>query len=74
MTRLLTEKEVSSIYGLALGQLRQLRFRGEGPVFVKLGRSVRYRAGDIESYISAHVRRSTSDPGPAGEGERNAGE
>jgi hypothetical protein len=70
----MTEREVSAAYGIPLGRLRQMRFLGTGPIFVKLGRSVRYRAGDIESYISAHVRRSTSDPGPAGEGERNAGE
>lgn len=68
MTRLMTEKEVSAQYGLALGQLRQLRFRGGGPVFVKLGRSVRYRREDVERYIGSNIRRSTSDPGLDEEG------
>lgn len=60
-TRLLNEREVSAVYGIAVGQLRQLRFKGTGPLFVKLGRSVRYRAADIEDYITANIRQSTSD-------------
>jgi hypothetical protein len=31
--------------------------------FVKIGRAVRYRRADIEAFIAANIRKSTSDAG-----------
>lgn len=67
MKLLFNEFEVEEIYGLKVATLRGWRFRGLGPRFLKLGRSVRYRAADIEAWITRGERMSTSDPGPAGE-------
>jgi predicted DNA-binding transcriptional regulator AlpA len=72
--RLLNEHEVQEQFGLRVGTLRQWRFKGQGPRYLKIGRSCRYTAEDVLAFLQSHYRRSTSDPGSAGEGERNAGE
>ena len=63
MDRLLNEKEVEQLYGISKRWLQKRRCIGGGPVFIKIGKSVRYRISDIESYLQAHRRISTSDPG-----------
>lgn len=50
--KLLTQKEVKEIIGLADSTLEQWRLKGKGPKFIKLGRLVRYRLSDIDAYIS----------------------
>ena len=50
--KLLTQKEVKDITGLADSTLEQWRLKGKGPKFIKLGRLVRYRLSDIDAYIS----------------------
>jgi hypothetical protein len=62
-SRLLTEKEVSMRYNIPVGTLQQMRVRGGGPIYIKRGRSVRYRVRDIEEWIHSRRRGSTSDPG-----------
>jgi hypothetical protein len=37
------------------------RLRGTGPRFVKVGRLVRYRRSDLDAWIAARVRGSTSE-------------
>lgn len=51
--RLLHQKEVKEILNLADSTLEQWRLKGVGPKFVKLGRAVRYRMSDIQTYISS---------------------
>lgn len=41
--------------------LEKLRLTGGGPVFIKAGRTVRYRKSDLDSWLNSHRRRSTSD-------------
>ena len=36
--------------GVAVQTMRNWRCRGQGPAYLKLGRSVRYRVEDIEQY------------------------
>jgi excisionase family DNA binding protein len=43
--------------------LEAWRCRGGGPLFVKLGKAVRYRQQDLDAFLSARVRASTSDEG-----------
>jgi predicted DNA-binding transcriptional regulator AlpA len=49
--------------GLSPKTLETLRTRGGGPPFLKLGRRVVYRKADLDTWLAARVRRSTSDPG-----------
>jgi predicted DNA-binding transcriptional regulator AlpA len=49
--RYVKECEVSRITGLALQTLRNYRAKGIGPVYCKIGRSVRYPLTDLLSWI-----------------------
>lgn len=61
---LLTEAQASRFLRVAARTLQAWRYRGGGPRFVKLGRSVRYRRSDLKRFVLDSIRRSTSDPGP----------
>jgi hypothetical protein len=41
--------------------LQRQRLEGKGPVFVKIGGAVRYRRSDLDEYIAANRRTSTSN-------------
>jgi len=51
--KLLNQKEVKEITGLADSTLEQWRLKGKGPKFIKLGRLVRYRLSDVHNYLSS---------------------
>jgi len=59
--KLMKEKQVSMEYNLTLPWLRNARWRGDGPAFVKIGGGVFYRPQDLDSYIESRVRYSTSE-------------
>ena len=46
---------------LAAVTIEKMRLRGDGPAFVKLGKSVRYRPVDGRAWIVSRVVRSTSE-------------
>ena len=50
--------------------LERYRVTGEGPVYLKLGRRVLYRIGDLDRWLDEKRRRSTSDPGPGERGPK----
>ena len=52
-SKLLTERDVFRQYGLSIPWQRRTRMECRGPRFIKLGRMVRYRREDIDSYLSA---------------------
>jgi excisionase family DNA binding protein len=60
MLRLLTQSEAARVLRLSERTLERLRLQGGGPLYVKAGRSVRYREPDLEEWISARVVGSTS--------------
>ncbi|HKY96352.1 MAG TPA: helix-turn-helix domain-containing protein [Gemmatimonadaceae bacterium] len=62
-TKLLTTRELASMLGLKPRTVDTWRVTGEGPPFVRIGRVVRYRQSDIETFLAGQLRRSTSDPG-----------
>jgi predicted DNA-binding transcriptional regulator AlpA len=66
-THLLGEAEAARILGLSVKTLRRWRWAGQGPGFRKLGRAVRYASSDLQAYIAAAHRTSTSDNGAARE-------
>ena len=60
---LLDENACAEALNESVRTLQARRLRGDGPRFVKLGRTVRYRPSDIVAYIEANLRVSTSDRG-----------
>ena len=59
-TQWLSEKEVAALIGLSISTLQKHRFRHVGIPYAKLGRSVRYAAEEVASYMEAH--RIVPDP------------
>jgi predicted DNA-binding transcriptional regulator AlpA len=53
--RAINTHQVSELLGLAAVTLAQLRQRGSGPRFFRVGRQVRYRLGDVLSYRDART-------------------
>jgi predicted DNA-binding transcriptional regulator AlpA len=62
--RLLTRAEVEVNFGLSRRFLEVSAVRGDGPPMVRIGRSVRYRAGDLRAWIEARRVSSTSQAVP----------
>lgn len=65
MTTLLTEQESAALLHVTVKAMQRWRYRGGGPRFVKVGRLVRYQLEDLQAFVLAALRSSTSDPGPA---------
>jgi hypothetical protein len=59
--KLYKETQVSREYNLSLTWLRNSRWRGDGPQFVKIGGGVFYRPEDVDSFIESRLRHSTSE-------------
>lgn len=53
----LNERQGASYLGMSVHTLRQWRFRGVGPEYLKLGTAVRYRKADLDNFMErASVR------------------
>lgn len=63
---MLDTKKAANYLGLSVATLEAWRTRGGGPVFLKLGKAVRYRIADLESFLNARARTSTSQDVPNG--------
>ncbi len=63
--RLVKEQQAADYLGLCVATLRRWRWSGKGPRFCKIGGAVRYDPADLEAFIAAARRRSTSDLGEA---------
>jgi predicted DNA-binding transcriptional regulator AlpA len=59
--RLLTSQEVEQMLGVGRGWCAKDRISGARIPFVKIGSACRYRPSDVQVFIDASVRRSTSD-------------
>lgn len=60
--RLLTSREVGAWVGLTPAALSQLRFKGRGPKFRRLGpKTVRYVASDVQAWIDAAERTPSAE-------------
>jgi predicted DNA-binding transcriptional regulator AlpA len=51
----MTERQVSELFGFSVPYLRRARRERRGPRFLKLGKLVRYRRADVEAYLNAHA-------------------
>jgi predicted DNA-binding transcriptional regulator AlpA len=59
--RLLTAKDAADLLRLSPSWLAKARMRGDGPPYVKLGRSVRYGEDALHQWMKSHLRLSTSE-------------
>ena len=70
--KLLKENEAAEHLALEIATLRRWRWAGKGPRFLKIGGAVRYDVADLELFINASRRVSTSDPGIVATGREAA--
>ena len=61
---LMTTAEAAEYLRRSPRTLERGRVAGGGPKFLKPDGRVLYRPGDLDDWLEASVRRSTSDPGP----------
>jgi len=59
--RTLTVHDAASYLGLSISTLNKLRCFGTGPIYLKLGRAVRYDPRDLDQWLSDHRVASTSE-------------
>lgn len=50
---LLNERDVARAVGMSLGTVRRWRLLRQGPKFLKIGASVRYRPSDLAEWLEA---------------------
>ena len=62
---LMNEKQAAKRLGVGDKCLQAWRVKGGGPVFLKVGRLVRYTQTDLDAWLSTRRRESTSDTGGA---------
>ena len=60
-TLLFTPKEQAAGLKVSVSFLAKARMRGDGPPYIKVGRSVRYTETGQAQYLASRQRRSTSD-------------
>jgi hypothetical protein len=58
---LLTPKEAAKILKVSLSWLAKARMRGDGPTYVKVGRSIRYAETALIQWMKSRQRLSTSE-------------
>ncbi len=58
----MNDVEAAAYLGISRSWLTKLRVRGGGPPHVKLGRRCLYRRSDLDGFMRAHLRRTTSEP------------
>ncbi|MBO0712840.1 MAG: DNA-binding protein [Acetobacteraceae bacterium] len=64
-TRYVGTRDAARFVGLALRTLEKHRIYGTGPRYSKLGGRVVYRVADLQAWVDAAAKSSTSDPGKA---------
>lgn len=56
---LFNEKEAAKYLNLSVKTLQYWRVAGDGPIFIKLGRLVRYENSALENFIQKNRRNNT---------------
>ena len=62
--RRLRTGDAATYIGLSKSTLEKMRVNGGGPVYSALGRIVVYEVGDLDAFVEARKRHSTSEPVP----------
>ena len=58
---LLTAKEAGMYLKVSVSWLAKARMRGDGPPYIRIGRSVRYAEATLNHWMNSQQRFSTSD-------------
>lgn len=58
--RMLRTEDAANYVGLSASTLCKLRLVGDGPEYIKIGKSVVYDPMDLSTWLSSKRRRSTS--------------
>lgn len=58
--QIVNTESAARLVGLSSSTLAKYRLTGDGPQFLKVGRSVRYRIADLEAWLSGKAKSSTS--------------
>jgi excisionase family DNA binding protein len=59
--KLLTPKEAAELLKVSLSWLAKARMRGDGPPFIRIGRSIRYSELALLQWMKSHQHLSTSE-------------
>ncbi len=59
--RLLTPREAANLLRVSNSWLAKARMRGDGPPYVKIGRSIRYPESALLQWMKSRMRLSTSE-------------
>ena len=59
--QLLTQQRLSDLIDVSERSLERWRVEGTGPVFCRAGRKILYRLEDVNDWLAASRRRSTSE-------------
>jgi phage terminase Nu1 subunit (DNA packaging protein) len=65
--KLLTQQRLSDLIDVSERTLERWRVEGTGPAFVKAGRKVLYQPEDVDNWLAASRRQSTSEQREASE-------
>ena len=65
-TMFLSTRQAADRFGVSPRTLERYRGTGEGPVFYRFGRHVRYLQADLDAWAKTRRRISTRDEGNAG--------
>ena len=57
-----TPAQVAPVLNTSEPGLAQMRYRGTGPKFCKVGRKVVYRWSDVKAYLEQNTCQRTDDP------------
>jgi len=58
-----TTYELADLTGISASTWNKRRLTGDSPLFVKVGKSVRYHVPTAKAWLAERARRSTSDLG-----------
>jgi predicted DNA-binding transcriptional regulator AlpA len=58
---LLTPKDAAKLLKVSLSWLAKARMSGEGPAFIRVGRSIRYAESALVQWVKSRQRLSTSE-------------
>jgi predicted DNA-binding transcriptional regulator AlpA len=58
---LLTPKEAAKLLKVSLSWLAKARMRGDGPPYIRIGRSIRYALAALIQWMKGRQRMSTSE-------------
>jgi predicted DNA-binding transcriptional regulator AlpA len=61
LERLLTPRDAANFLRVSESWLAKARMRGDGPPYVKIGRSIRYFEAALLQWMKSHLHLSTSE-------------